>query len=80
MSETIEARDLEKSLPALCTLQKDYIKFVDEEHVDCKEILVKYTELIDGMKKSVKSESMKYARLIVTNPHFAQACEIENGK
>ena len=75
-----EVRELKKSLPALTALQKDYISLVEEEDADCGEAVAYYTELIDDLKKRVKSESMKYARMIVTNPHFSEALEIENGK
>ena len=80
MSSSVEARELRKSLPALRTLQKDYIRLVEEENADCGEAIAYYAELIDDLKKRVKSESMKYARMIVTNPHFAEALEIETGK
>ena len=78
-SSSVEVRDLKKSLTALSALQNDYIKLVEEEDADCGEAIAYYSQLIDELKKSVKTESLKYARLIVTNPHFSNALEIENG-
>ena len=80
MSLSAEVRDLKKCLPALNKLQKDYIKLVEDENEECVVKLTSYTELIDELKKHVKKESMKYSRMIITNPHFTQALEIENGK
>ena len=80
MSLSAEVRDLKKCLPALNKLQKDYIKLVEDENEECVVRLTSYTELIDELKKHVKKESMKYSRMIITNPHFTQALEIENGK
>ena len=80
MSSSAEVRDLKKCLPALNKLQKDYIKLVEDENEECVETLTSYSELIDELKKHVKKESMKYSRMIITNPHFTQALEIENGK
>ena len=80
MSLSAEVRDLKKCLPTLSKLQKDYIKLVEDENEECVVKLTSYTELIDELKKHVKKESMKYSRMIITNPHFTQALEIENGK
>ena len=79
MASSVDVKDLKKSLTALSGLQNDYIKLVEEEDADCGEAIAYYTQIIDDLKKSVKIESLKYARLIVTNPHFSQALEIENG-
>ena len=79
MSSSAEVRDLKKCLPVLDKLQKDYIKLVEDENKECVETLTSYSELIDELKKHVKKESMKYSRMIITNPHFTQALEIENG-
>ena len=78
-SSSVEVRDLKKNLTALSSLQNDYIKLVEEEDADCGEAIAYYSQLIDELKKNVKKESLKYARLIVTNPHFSNALEIENG-
>ena len=80
MSLAVEIQDLKKSLTALNNLQNDYIKLLEEENGECEDALAYYKQLIDELKKNVKGESLKYARLLVINPHFTHALEIENGK
>ena len=80
MSVSNEIRDLKKSLSALNNLQNDYIKLLEEEDAECEDALAYYKQLVDDFKKNVKGESLKYARLLVTNSHFTHALEIENGK
>ena len=80
MSVSNETRDLKKNLLALNNLQNDYIKLLEEEDAECEDALAYYKQLVDDLKKNVKGESLKYARLLVTNSHFTHALEIENGK
>ena len=80
MTSSSEARELKKSLPTLRSLQKDYIRLVEKEDADCGEAAAYYTDLINDLKKRVKSESMKYARMIITNPHFSEGLEVESGR
>ena len=80
MSASIETRDLKKTLSAISNLQNDYIKLLDAEDAECEDALAYYNQLVDELKKNVKGESLKYARLLVTQPHFTNALEIENGK
>ena len=80
MSASIETRDLKKTLSAISNLQNEYIKLLGAEDAECEDALAYYNQLVDELKKNVKGESLKYARLLVTHPHFTNALEIENGK
>jgi len=70
--------DLKKKLEALLALQEEYIQLVEEENPDCSETAAYYTELLEELKKSVRKNSMKYARTIIQNEYFQQCLMTPN--
>ena len=70
---------LKKKLEALLALQDEYIQLVEEENPDCVEPLSYYTELLVELKKTVRKNSMKFARTIVQNECFQQCLSTPNG-
>ena len=72
--------ELKKKLEALLALQDEYIQLVEEENPDCVEPLSYYTELLVELKKTVRKNSMKFARTIVQNECFQQCLSTPNGK
>ena len=72
--------DLKKKLEALLALQEEYIQLVEEENPDCSETAAYYTELLEELKKSVRKNSMKYARTIIQNEYFQQCLMTPNGR
>ena len=72
--------DLKKKLEALLALQEEYIQLVEEENPECSETAAYYTELLEELKKSVRKNSMKYARTIIQNEYFQKCLMTHNGR
>ena len=71
--------EIKKKLEALIALQDEYIQLVEEENPDCLEPLSYYTEPLVELKKTVRKNSMKYARTIVQNECFQHCLSTPNG-
>ena len=71
--------ELRKNLSALFALQLEYVKLVEEESPDHKEAIGYYVELIEEFKSNVRNNTIKYAKVLVTNKDYLDCLEANIG-